>query len=131
MPIKANFIAVAHIYLRSSDYVAAIAEADDIKIAVERDILDLDEGESIDIVETIEADEAPTPQEKIINLRKARNILLTMRSKESYEIARSLDEMTHALALRTDPEFARGSYDYGNMMRVTKEVMDGLNPLDH
>lgn len=131
MSNKANFIAVAHIYLRSSDYVAAIAEADDIKIAVERDMLDLDEGESVDIVETIDADEAPTPQEKIINLRRARNILLSMRSKDSYEIARSLDEMTHALMLHADPEFSRSSYDYSNMMRVTKEVMDGLNPLDH
>lgn len=129
--MPAKFIAFAQIYLDSEDYISAITEADDIKIAIERDLLDADLDESVDIIEVVDIAEKPSPVNELMNLRRARNVLIRHRSKDSYEMARSLDEIIHARSKLLEPEQARGSYDYSNMMQVLKEVIDGGNPLDH
>lgn len=125
-----NYTAVMHLYLRSDDYVSAIAEADDVKLAVEK-IVEADIGEGMDVVEIVEADEEPIASGSIMQLRRARNILIRTKYKEAYDLARSLDEMCHVLATRVDPTMVAGTYDYSNLMRVLKEVIDGGNPLDH
>lgn len=127
-----NYLAVAHIYLKSEDQVTAIAEADDVKLAIERDLLDPDEGEVVDIVEVIDTEENPVPTAAITQLRRARNILLRTRTKDGYDVARSIDEFAHMLSTKlVSTDESRASYDYGNLMAVLKEVLDGGNPLDH
>ncbi len=127
-----NYIAVAQIFLASEDHVSAISEADDIKLAVERDLLDPDLNEEMDIVEVVEGEDKRIPLEIVIHLRHTRNILLGTRSKEGYDLARSLDEFTHMLEMKqVDTEESRSSYDYSKLLIVLKEVLDGKNPLDH
>lgn len=127
----ANFIAVVYMYLSSPDYVTAIGETDDIKLHNEKEML-TEDGESFEVVGVIEADDKPVPHEQVLRLRQARNILLGMRTQEAYELARAIDEHAHTLSMReVDIGLTRGSYDYSNIMRVVKAVMEGKNPIDY
>jgi len=127
----AKFITVAHIYLNSEDYISAIGESDDIKLHTEKQMLETDDGESFEIIEVIDAGDMPLASEQVMRLRQARNILLNLRTRDGYELARSVDEQAYELESRIDLKMNRGAYDYGMIMRVLKEIMEGKNPIDH
>ena len=124
-----EFLTVIHVYTIAEDEVSAILGADDVRLALERHVLD--EGESVDIVQTIPLDESPVPSAQITQLRRARNILLRTKSKDNYDLARSLDQAIHTLESRLDPENSSVKYDWSNLIKVLREVFDGGNPLTY
>lgn len=125
-----EYLSVLHVYHSADDDVRAIAEADDIKLKVEY-LLDPDLGEACDVVQTIPSTENPVPSANIIQLRRARNILIRTGTKENYDLARSLDQSIHVLHQRIDSEYKLVSYDWSRFMDVLKEIVDGGNPLDY
>lgn len=128
-----DYLSVLHVYHNSENDIAAIAEADDIKINVEQHLLDEELKEGVDIVETIPLGTDPTPTASVTTLRRARNILIRSGIKECWEYAKALDELIFQFERRTlgNNDFRHTGYDWSNFMKVTKEVLDGGNPLDH
>lgn len=127
----ADFLNVVHVWTKADDYVEAITAADDIKLGIERALIDIDSGEAVEIVQTIPIEEDPTPSASITQLRRARNILIRTRTKDGFEVARQLDMMAHALQQRLSPDDAHTNYDWSTFMAVTSEVLKGENPLDY
>lgn len=123
-----EFLSVLHVYTIADDHVSAIAGVDDIRLGIERL---LDEGEAVDVVQTIPQEELPHPSAQLAQLRRARNILLRTRTKENYDLARLLDQAIHSLAHRLDPGDALITYDWGKFIEVLKETLNGGNPLDY
>lgn len=128
-----EFLTVLHIYHSSETEVDAIAEADDIKLGIEKHLIDTENGEAVDVVQVIPTSEDPTPTAQVTQLRRSRNILIRTRIKECWEFAKALDEIIFQLSKRTlgEGEYRHAGYDWSNFMTVTKEVLDGHNPLDH
>lgn len=128
-----EYLTILHVYHNSSDDIAAIAEADDIKISMESNLLDTEEKEGVDIIETIPLGIDPTPTAAVTTLRRARNILVRSRVRECWDYARNLDELIFQFEKRAlNPnDFRHAGYDWSNFMKVTKEILDGGNPLDH
>lgn len=127
--VMPEYLNVFHIYTKCEDDVSAITAADDIKIALERDILDCDDGETVDVIQTIPVTEDPTPSATIVQLRRARNILLRTRTKENYDLARAIDQAIWQLASRYQTDLV--GYDWGKFVEVMKEVVEGGNPLEY
>ena len=126
-----EYLAVLHAYINADDYISAIGSADDLKIGMEQRLLDTDQGEAVDVVQTIPTEEPPTPSAQLTQLRRARNILLRTKSKDGYDLARALDLKIHELHVRLDPEMSLVSYDWSKFIEVLKEVTNGGNPLDY
>ena len=124
----AEYVHVLHVYTNSENDLAAIDEADNIKLAIERDLLDTQDGEGVDVVQTIPLGEDPVPSASIMQLRRARNILLRTKRKDAYDVARSLDQVAYQLS-SGDPLLT--SYDWGKFVEVMREILDGKNPLEY
>ena len=128
--MPANYLTVYHIYTNVPDYVEAIITADEIRTRIEAQLIDTDAEESVEVVQTIPLEEDPTPSATLTQLRRARNILIRLRTKESFGVARELDMMVHALSQRLAPEDATTNYDWSTFIGVTRDVLSGGNPLD-
>lgn len=124
-----DYISILHCYHREESDLHAIIAADDIKVSLEREILD--DGDSVDIIQTIPLDVDPIASASIIQLRRSRNILIRTRTKENYDLARAIDQAAHTLAWRLDPENELVHYDWSKFMQVCTEVMQGKNPLNY
>ena len=119
MPLKPNeqaFVACLRIaFTAESDVVAAVV-ADNCARNASRD---LDDDDTV-VVTTVENlfSESFTPEEAAVKLESARNIMLRLQDKDSFEIARWLDQF--AWGLRHGGETA--GYDYGHIFDVAKEL---------
>lgn len=64
-----------------------------------------------------------SPEEVLVQLRRARNLLIKTRIRDCYILAKELDQQIYALRHRSDPDFAMAGYDYGNFMDLTEAIL--------
>lgn len=125
-----KFVAVMHVTLSAPDEVSAVIEAEKVRESLEKDeIISVEDGESADMVQVIPLAEDPTPSANILQLKRARNILIRTRFRDCFDVAQELDKMAHALSVRLSPQESQVSYDYGKFMEVAADVLRGDNPL--
>jgi hypothetical protein len=128
MSDKQEYIAVLHVYMKEQSEVDALMAADDIKQHLESDILDKEDlGEAVDVVQVIPAFDDPSPSASVMQLRRARNILIRTRIKECFDTSRDLHRIAWELERRSDPEMS--NYDHGSFLPIAAEVLAGGNPL--
>ena len=125
-----EYIAVLHAYIQAEDEITATLSAEDIKERVESTgIIETDEGEALDIIEVIPVDFDPTPTDRVLTLKRARNELIRTRTKDGWDLARELDKAAYALARQLSQEDALINYDWSKFLEVTQQVLNGENPL--
>jgi hypothetical protein len=128
MEAKQEFIAVLHVYMKEDSEVQAVLAADDIKQHLEKEILDKEElDEAVDVVQVIPAFDDPTPSASVMQLRRARNILIRTKIIDCFNIARELHRVAWELEKRTDPDMS--NFDHGSFLPVAQAVLEGGNPL--
>lgn len=68
------------------------------------------------------------PEAQRMALRRARNILIGLRTIPSHDLARQLDQTIYALQFRDDPEFSLAGYSYGDFQDLTERILRGEEP---
>lgn len=118
-----RYIAVLQAIYEAPDPATALMIADRIR---ENGSLDLDEdsdGDSLDVIQVTDTDISVDPIEQIAQFEKTRNTLIALRIGEAYEIARSLDQLIHALQLKVDLPIAMSTYDYTNFLELAQSIL--------
>ena len=118
-----RYIALLQAIYESPDDATAMMIADRIR---ENGSLDLDEeadGDSLDVMQVTDISSSLDPLVQIRQLKQSRNVLIALRMGEAYEIARSLDQLIHALQLKVDVQTAMGTYDYTNFLEVAEAIL--------
>lgn len=123
-----TYVALLRAIFSASDDVEAIMVADQIKVNGERD---LEESDSLDVMQVTQNTAMLTPEATIVLLRKARNALIRTRARTMVDCARELDKCVHVLKSRSEgePDYALAGYDYTAFLDVCDEVLGGANPV--
>lgn len=124
----ADFVAVLHANFSHTDEIEARLFAEDLREGLDK-LMETDDGDGADVIEVISADEDPAPISNVIQLKRARNILLRTRTTDGWDLARTLDQFTHAYEHKYTMQDGMISYDYGKFIDTAKAVIDGGNPL--
>lgn len=126
-----QFIATLRAVFDAPDEALARAIAEEIAINGSKE-LEEEEGDSLAVTQVTSYGLLLEPQEVLVKLRLARNLLIQTRAPSCIDVARMLDEQIYMLEHRTEgePAFALAGYDYGAFMETCKQILtEGRNPL--
>jgi hypothetical protein len=125
--MMARYIATLRAQFNADDDVEAIWIADKIMENGEVD-LNEDDGDLLEVTQVTSNALDITPQEVLVQLRRARNLLIRTRIKQCFETARELDKIIYALSHRDEINFDMSSYDWGAFMQITEQIIKGEEP---
>lgn len=117
-----RFVATFRALYNADDEVSAMVIADQIRLNAEMD-LDDEDGDTFECTQVTSNGLDLTPDELMIQLRKARNALIKTRMRSCYELARELDQVIHSLQFKDDPRFTSSSYDFGHFMDLAEAIL--------
>lgn len=122
-----KYVATLRAIYDATDDVEAVFIADKIR---ENGFADLDEDEDLlDVTQVTSNHLNLSPEETIVQLKRARNLLIKTRIRECYMLAKELDMQIHALSLRESPEIVASTYDHGDFMDLAERIlMKGESP---
>lgn len=89
----------------------------------------LEEGDSVEVLQTSQFGQYETPVQEIHILRQARNILLRLPHTDTHATAQMLDKFAWYLETG-QTELDVNNYDFNRVSRIADEVLKGGNPLD-
>lgn len=108
----------------------AVYEADDDEVARliadkirENGAEDLDEDDTLDVTQITRFSSGIAPEEAIIRLRQARNLLLRTRLEGSYDLAKQLDQFIHAMVMGEAMSIANSMYDHGKFFEIAEAIL--------
>jgi len=109
----------------AADDVEAIFIADKIRENGQQDLTDDDEENesTLEVTQVTSNQLDISPEELLVQLRRARNLLIKTRIRDCYQLAKELDQQIFALANRSEPDFAMAGYSYGNFMDLTEAIL--------
>lgn len=105
----------------ATDEVEAVFIADKICENGQRDFDE--ENDILEVTQVTSNHLDITPEETLVQLRRARNLLIKTRIRDCYMLAKELDQQIYALAHRGAADFAMAGYDYGEFMDLTERIL--------
>jgi len=117
-----KYVATLRALFQAQDDATAVFIADKIR---ENGAVDLeeDEGDSLDVSQVTSSGLDLTPDETIVVLKKARNLLIKTRIKQCYNLAKDLDKVIHSLLVKENPEIVYGTYSHGDFMDLCEKIL--------
>ena len=123
-----RYVATLRAIYNAPDDVQAVFIADQIRLNGTED-LEEDDGDVLDVTQVTSNELDLTPEETIIQLKKARNLLIKTRIRQCYALAKELDLQIFALAHRESPEFMLSTYNHGDFMDLAQAILiEGEEP---
>lgn len=121
-----RYAALLRLYFNASDDIAAVKEAG---TAAEMAQVSIWGGAAkCEVIDVATSDNHLPPEAQRMALRRARNILIGLRTIPSHDLARQLDQTIYALQFRDDPEFSLAGYSYGDFQDLTERILRGEEP---
>lgn len=117
-----RFVATLRAIYDAQDEVEAIYVADQIRLNGMQD-LDEDDGDVLDVTQVTSNELNLSPEETVVQLKRARNLLIRTRIRDCYHLARELDVQIYALAHRLDSDFSMGGYNYGDFVDLAEAIL--------
>lgn len=117
-----RYVATLRAVFDAEDDVHAAVVADQIVANGEQD-LDDDEGDTLEVTQVTCNQLELMPDEVIIQLKRARNLLIKTRIKQCFQLARDLDQQIYALRFRDSVDFAMSGYSYGDFMDLAEAII--------
>jgi len=110
------------VYDADNDVMAQVV-ADQIRLNAEAD-LSPEDGDEFECTQVTDNEQNLTPDELIIMLRKARNLLIKTAWRPAYDAARELDRLIYAMQTKQDdPSFSMAGYQYGDFMDLCEAIL--------
>jgi len=121
--MTARYVATLRAIYNAEDDVEAIFIADQIRQNGAVDLDEDEEGDVLDVTQVTSNQLDLNPDETIIQLKRARNLLIKTRIKQCYALARELDYQIHALMCRESSDLTMSTYDYGHFMELSEAII--------
>lgn len=116
------FVATLRATFRAPSEVDALVIADQIRLNGEAD-LDEEDGDELEVTQVTSNGLELSPDELLLHLRKARNLLIKTRKRACYDLARELDKVIFSLNFHDEPGFTESGYDYGHFMELAEAIL--------
>lgn len=116
-----RYVATLRALYDAKDDVEAMFIADQIRVNGSIDFDD--DNDVLDVTQVTSNQLDLSPDETIVQLKRARNLLIKTRIKECYNLAKELDIQIFALQHRESPEFSMSMYDYGDFMELSEAIL--------
>ena len=117
-----RYVATLRAIYDAADDVEAIFVADQIKVNGFED-LDEDDNDVLDVTQVTSNEIDLSPEETIVQLKRARNLLIRTRIKDCFNLAKELDLQIFALERREDPAFSMAGYSHGDFMDLAQRIL--------
>lgn len=124
-----QYIATYRVVFRSGDDLEAQVIAEHLRAHIEEE-LDLDDDDSVDMTQVVSFGEALTAEESAIVLKRARNVLIKLRTADAWDYARKLDELAFILTNRREETGSLNGYDYSRFMEIAADIYRGKYDID-
>lgn len=123
-----TYIATYRVVFEAQDDMQAALISDMLMENAKRN-LDEEEGDTIELTQLTDFPDSLAPEETIVRLCHARNLLIKTRLKYAYDQAKELDKVIWSLKNRDDLMLLAG-YDYGRFFEIASAILNkGENPL--
>lgn len=122
-----QYVAILQAVYSADDPVTAQVIAEAIRLNGSVD-LELDEGDSVDVLEVMPLDISLSRAELIQHMRVTRNALIRTKVLQCFELAKELDKAAWILQHNAEDMWHMGSYDYGKFVEISQQVLKGETP---
>jgi len=119
-----HYLGVLYVRFQADNDVTADMSIAQAAINTELDLEDDDEVEVHQLVRAIE-----DPDEIILLLHRARNVLISTKNRELTDTARQIDQAAHIISRRAEDFAQLAGYDYGKFMDLVAAIQEGAHPL--
>ena len=117
-----QYIATLRAVYEAADDAEAAFAADQIRENGRSDF-DEESENTLDVTQVTSNQLDVTPEETIVHLKKARNLLVKTRIRQCYDLARELDIQIYALEHRLNPAFSMGGYNYADFVDLCEAIL--------
>lgn len=121
-----RYVALLRLYFNATDDVTALAIAS--AAAGMTTASAFGSSPKCEVIDVATSGSHLPPEAQRMALRRARNILIGLRTVASHDLARQLDQTIYTLQFRDDPEFSLAGYSHGDFQDLTERILRGEEP---
>lgn len=116
-----NYRAVLRLAYQADGEVEAEIIAEDARASIEATILDITDGDTVEVRQVAPETSGITPEELINAMESTRNALILTKTKACWDVAKELDRLVLCLE-RQDYAFV-SPYDHGHFWDIAEKIL--------